>query len=177
VTKTPSPQSRKHAEPHGKRASTQIIVRRPNGSHAKLHGQGPRVYAPAARRLPAPQLTSAHMQFAADVTPRRWCSAEALQRRTEAGPCQLQREVGPRCAAVLSLPLRQERLILFVGPDPIPQNCAGFSLDTHGTIIAPDPHRHNGLSRVYLFIVKTRMPRVSSKKQVGGDCLLTHVAG
>ena len=41
---------------------------------------------PAARRLPPRRLASARMQFAADVTPCRFCSAEALQRRTEAGP-------------------------------------------------------------------------------------------
>jgi len=41
---------------------------------------------PVARRLPPRRLASARMQFAADVTPREFCSAEALQRRTEAGP-------------------------------------------------------------------------------------------
>ena len=41
---------------------------------------------PAARRLPPRRLASAYVQFAADVTPRRSCSAEALQRRIEAGP-------------------------------------------------------------------------------------------
>ena len=40
----------------------------------------------AARRLLPCVLASAQVRFAADVTPRRWCSAEALQRRTEAGP-------------------------------------------------------------------------------------------
>ena len=41
---------------------------------------------PAARRLLQCVLASAQMRFAADVTPRRSCSAEALQRRIEAGP-------------------------------------------------------------------------------------------
>ena len=41
---------------------------------------------PAARRLLPCVLASAHVRFAADVTPRRSCSAEALQRRIEAGP-------------------------------------------------------------------------------------------
>jgi hypothetical protein len=35
-------------------------------------------------------------ELTAEVTPRRWCSAEALQRRIEAGPRRLQRGVGPR---------------------------------------------------------------------------------
>jgi len=39
-----------------------------------------------ARRLPPRRLASAQMQFAADVTPCRFCSAEARKRRTEAGP-------------------------------------------------------------------------------------------
>jgi len=48
-------------------------------------------------------------------------------------------------------------------------------LYTDGTIVAPDSHRHNGLRRVYLFEVKTRMPRVISEKQIGGDGLLTYI--
>jgi hypothetical protein len=62
-----------------------------------------------------------------------------------------------------------------VGPDPVPQNCAGFSLNANGAIIAADPHRHDGFDGVYLFEVKTRMPRVLSEKQISGDCLLTHI--
>jgi len=41
---------------------------------------------PVARRLPPRRLASAQMQFAAGVTPREFCSAEALQRRIEGGP-------------------------------------------------------------------------------------------
>jgi hypothetical protein len=68
------------------------VFRPPNGMGAKLHGRGPRAEALVARRLPRILLDS-NARSAADVTPRRWCSAEALQRRTEAGPCQLQRLV------------------------------------------------------------------------------------
>jgi hypothetical protein len=36
---------------------------------------------------------------AADVPLRRWCSAEELQLRAEAGPHRLQLEVRPRCSS------------------------------------------------------------------------------
>jgi hypothetical protein len=50
-----------------------------------------------AARQP-PRLTMDRRErYAAGVTPRRWCSAEVLQRRTEAGPHQLQLQVGRRC--------------------------------------------------------------------------------
>jgi hypothetical protein len=62
-----------------------------------------------------------------------------------------------------------------VRPDPIPQNGAGFALDPDSTIIATDPYRHDGLNRVYLFEVKTGMPRVLSEKQISGDRLFTHI--
>jgi hypothetical protein len=60
-------------------------------------------------------------------------------------------------------------------PDPIPQNRAGFSVDTNGSVVAPDPYRHDWLGRMYLFEVKTGMPRIISEKQVGGDRLLAHI--
>jgi len=92
TTSGDSPDSRLTAAPSSSR-------RRPNVPHAKLHGQGPRAYASAARRLLTCVLASAQVKFAADVTPRRFCSAEALQRRIEAGPWQLQRGVSRRCGA------------------------------------------------------------------------------
>ena len=53
---------------------------------------GPACRSRAARWLP--RLTTCRRErSAASVTPRRWCSAEALQRRTEAGPHQLQLQV------------------------------------------------------------------------------------
>jgi hypothetical protein len=56
---------------------------------AKLCGQGPRAEGVAARQ--PPRLTMDRQErTAAGVTPRRWCSAEALQRRPEARPQQLQ---------------------------------------------------------------------------------------
>ena len=61
-------------------------VRRANGFGTKLHGQGLRACPSAARRLPRRFFNRRISRFAADVTPRRWCWAEALQRRTEAGP-------------------------------------------------------------------------------------------
>ena len=57
-----------------------------NVPHAKLRGQGRAATRPAARWLLPCVLASAKVQFAATVTPCRFCSAEALQRRTEAGP-------------------------------------------------------------------------------------------
>jgi hypothetical protein len=74
----------------------------PNGMGAKLRGRGRAATRIVARRLPRIPLDS-DARTAADVTPRRWCSAQALQRRTEAGPCQLQRLVGPRCAALITV--------------------------------------------------------------------------
>ena len=64
---------------------------------AKLHGQGPRAEADVARRLPRILLDS-NARSAAAVTPRRYCSAQALQRRIEAGPWRLQRLVRRRGA-------------------------------------------------------------------------------
>ena len=72
-----------------------IPRRAPNGSGAKLHGQGPRVWKlrhDGCARIPLDSDT----RSAAAMPPRRYCSTEALQRRTEAGPCQLQRLVRPR---------------------------------------------------------------------------------
>jgi hypothetical protein len=57
----------------------------------KLHGQGPRAGAEAARRLPA-----CEARDAGGVTPRKLHCARRLGRRTEAGPCQLLPRVGPR---------------------------------------------------------------------------------
>ena len=45
----------------------------PNVPHVKLRGQGRAPLRPAARRLPPRRLASAHMQLAADVTPRGLC--------------------------------------------------------------------------------------------------------
>jgi hypothetical protein len=76
--------------------SRRVRHRAPNGFHAKLCGQGLRAEVAAACRLPRIPLDS-DSGSATCMTPRRWCSAEALQRRDEAGPQQLQREVRPRC--------------------------------------------------------------------------------
>jgi hypothetical protein len=67
---------------------------------------------PAARRLPPRLLASAQMPFAADVTPRRSCSTEPLQRRAEAGPRRLQR--GVRRHSRLSLYLDNVKLCPWV---------------------------------------------------------------
>jgi hypothetical protein len=63
--------------------------------HAKLCGQGPRAEAGAACRLPRIPLDS-DTRTAACMTLRRFCSAEGLQPRAEAGPQRLQREVRRR---------------------------------------------------------------------------------
>jgi hypothetical protein len=49
----------------------------------------------AARWLPR-LMVARRERNAANATPRRWCSAEGLQPRTEAGPQQLQLRVRPR---------------------------------------------------------------------------------
>jgi len=64
------------------------LSRAPNGSDAKLHGQGPRAEARAARG--APHLRRAN---ARRVTPRSRDRTSRLGRRAEAGPCQLLRRV------------------------------------------------------------------------------------
>jgi hypothetical protein len=63
-----------------------------------------------------------------------------------------------------------------VRSDPIPQNRAGLPLDTDRSVVAPDSDRHDGLGRMYLFEVKTRMPRIISEKEISGDRLLAHIA-
>jgi hypothetical protein len=83
------------AEPHGDRASAGRLIRPANGTHAKLCGQGPRAEAAAACGLPRIPLDS-DTRSATCMTPSRFCSAEALQRRAEAGPQRLQREVRRR---------------------------------------------------------------------------------
>ena len=67
-----------------------------NGFHTKLHGQGLRAEAVVARRLPRIPLDG-DVRSATAVTPRRWCSAQGLQPRTEAGPRQLQLGVRRLC--------------------------------------------------------------------------------
>ena len=52
--------------------------RPPNGHAGKLHGRGPRGYAPVARRLRRILLDS-NARSAADVTPRWYCSAQAAR--------------------------------------------------------------------------------------------------
>lgn len=79
--------------------STGRTIRRANGSQHKLHGQGPRAFETSGAAAAAAPLRIREDAVAADVTPCRICSAEALQRRTEAGPGQLQREVGRRTVA------------------------------------------------------------------------------
>jgi len=64
---------------------------RPNGSDAKLHGQGPRAEARAARGALHVRRANARR-----VTPRGFDVPSRLGRRAEAGPCQLLRRVGPR---------------------------------------------------------------------------------
>jgi len=64
---------------------------RPNGSDAKLHGQGPRAEARAARGALHVRRANARR-----VTPRGFDVSSRLGRRAEAGPCQLLRRVGPR---------------------------------------------------------------------------------
>ena len=63
---------------------------RPNGSDAKLHGQGPRAEARAARGAPHVRRANARR-----VTPRDFDVSSRLGRRAEAGPCQLLRRVSP----------------------------------------------------------------------------------
>src|SRR5689334_19664208 len=60
--------------------------RRPNALRLSCTAKAYAILRPVARRLPPRRLASARMQFAADVTPREFCSAEPLQRRIEAGP-------------------------------------------------------------------------------------------
>jgi hypothetical protein len=64
----------------------------PNGSVTQLRGQGPRAEVAAACRLPRIPLDS-DTRSATCMTPRRWCSAQGLQPRAEAGPRQLQWQV------------------------------------------------------------------------------------
>ena len=68
---------------------------RANGSVTQLRGQGPRAEVAAARWLPRIPLDS-DTRSATSVTPRRLGSAQGLQPRTEAGPRQLQWQVGRR---------------------------------------------------------------------------------
>jgi hypothetical protein len=61
------------------------VFRPPNGMGAKLHGQGARAEVPrrgGCTRIPL----DGDARSAADATPRCWHSAQALQRRDEAGP-------------------------------------------------------------------------------------------
>jgi len=60
-----------------------------NGSDAKLHGQGPRAEARAARGAPHVRRANARR-----VTPCGFDFSSRLGRRVEAGPCQLLRRVG-----------------------------------------------------------------------------------
>jgi hypothetical protein len=69
--------------------ATQTVFRPPNVFQAKLRGRDRATARIVARRLPRIPLDS-DARSAADVTPRRWCSAQGLQPRTEAGPRQLQ---------------------------------------------------------------------------------------
>jgi len=63
---------------------------RANGSDAKLHGQGPRAEATAARGALHVRRANARR-----VTPRGFEVPSRLGRRAEAGPCQLLRRVSP----------------------------------------------------------------------------------
>ena len=87
-----------------------------NGSVTQLRGQSPRAEAVAARWLPRIPLDS-DTRSATNVTPRRWCSAEGLQPRTEAGPRQLQWQVSQRRMPIVPLtlpsPLCSVLLMLF----------------------------------------------------------------
>jgi hypothetical protein len=76
-------------------------VRLPNVFQAKLRGRGRAATRIVARRLPRILLDS-NARSAADVTPRRWCSAQGLQPRTEAGPRQLQLGVSRRIRLCVS---------------------------------------------------------------------------
>ena len=93
----------------------------PNGSHAKLCGQGPRAEAEAARRLPArswaQRLANCNRRDAVMLAMN-----EGLQSRADAGPHQLQREVGrpDRHSAFQRLQLTEELcslLLVFVFRD------------------------------------------------------------
>jgi hypothetical protein len=84
-----------------------------NGSGAKLCGQGPRAEGVRRGGCRAGFPVYRVVAFAADVTLRKLVRSEALQRRSEAGPHQLQRQVRRRRLPVLSR-LRVVRHVLQV---------------------------------------------------------------
>src|SRR5687767_13296501 len=88
-----------------KPASTPIMLAPPN-ARIKLRGHGPRAEANAARRLQQVAPRQRRESMSAGVPPATFELNEALQRRAEAGPRQLECD---SCAALSkSLVLAQE---------------------------------------------------------------------
>ena len=71
-----------------------MVLRLANGSHANLRGQGPRAEASRRDACGVRAAISGARENAGGVPPSELLVHEALQRRAEAGPRQVQRGVG-----------------------------------------------------------------------------------